>query len=193
MKRAEKRAHLLDVATGLFNRLGYRGVGIDQVIAESGVAKTTLYRHFPSKDDLIVAVLDRVDEQFRNDMRAYVEQRASDPGAQLIASFDFLEDWFHGKDFYGCPFVNAASEYSDRKSGVFRAAMVHKRMMVTYFQELARAAGLAQPANLAQEINLLHEGAIAVAHITGDSDSAVTAKQIAARIIRDASADRDAV
>lgn len=184
MKRAEKRGHLIDVARGLFNRLGYRAVGIDQVIAESGVAKTTLYRHFESKEDLIVAVLERIDEEFRNDMRDYVELKTKNPDDRLIATFSYLERWFKDAEFYGCPFINAAGEYSNRKSPVFHAATMHKRLMVAYFEELARAADLKSPKTVAEEINLLHEGAIAVAHITGDSRPARAAKRVAQRLIR---------
>jgi AcrR family transcriptional regulator len=165
MRRAEKRTHLLDVATALFNRFGYRAIGIDQVIAESGVAKTTLYRHFESKEDLIVAVLERLDEGFRSNMRQFVENKRKKPSDQLLATFDFLRDWFKDAAFYGCPFINAAGEYSERQSAVFHTAVLHKRLMVAYFEELARAAGLHNPKRVAEEINLLHEGAIAVAHI----------------------------
>ncbi|MEZ5936271.1 MAG: TetR/AcrR family transcriptional regulator [Alphaproteobacteria bacterium] len=183
MKRAEKREHLIDVAAELFNRLGYHAAGVDQVIAEAGIAKTTLYRHFGSKEDLIVAVLKRMDEQFRNDMRAAVETSAKAPRDKLLATFDFLEGWFEDKAFYGCPFISAAGEYGERRSPVFHAAAMHKRLMVAYFEELARAAGLKEPSRLAEEINLLQEGAIAVAHITGDPKVAARAKAVAARLI----------
>lgn len=183
MKRAEKRQHLVAVATELFNRFGYRAVGIDQVIAESGVAKTTLYRHFQSKEDLIVAVLEGIDEGFRRAMRTYVEANAKQVEDELLATFDFLADWFAEDAFYGCPFINAAGEYGDRSSPVFHAAKLHKRLMVAYFEELARKTELAEPQQLAEEINLLHEGAIAVAHITGDATVARKAKQAAARLL----------
>ena len=191
MKRAEKRDHLIDVAADLFNRHGYHAAGIDRVIAEAGIAKTTLYRHFKSKDDLIVAVLKRTDERFRDDMRQAVEAAAAEPRARLLATFDFVDDWFSQKSFYGCPFMSAAGEFGDRISPVFREAAMHKRLMVAYFEELARAAGLQDPARLAEEINLLHEGAIAVAHITGDPSAAGKAKAVAAQLIETA-ADRSA-
>ena len=183
MKRAEKRQHLVDVATDLFNRHGYRAVGIDQVIADAGVAKTTLYRHFPSKEDLIVAVLEGIDEQFRDSMRTYVDSKAKRSEDKLIATFDFLADWFGDDAFYGCPFINAAGEYGDRSSPVFHAAVLHKRLMVAYFEELSRAAKVADPKQTAEEINLLHEGAIAVAHITGDAEVAIKAKQAALKLV----------
>jgi AcrR family transcriptional regulator len=183
MKRAEKRDHLIDVATALFNRLGYHAAGIDQVIAEAGIAKTTLYRRFPSKDDLIVAVLKRVDERFREDMRTTVEQSTGTPKDKLLATFDFLENWFKCESFYGCPFISAASEHGERGSPIFHQAAMHKRLLIAYFEELARAAGLDRPKELAEEINLLQEGAIAVAHITGDWQAARKAKDAAARLI----------
>jgi len=183
MKRAEKREHLIDVAADLFNRCGYHGVGVDRVIAEAGIAKTTLYRHFKSKEELIVAVLRRTDEQFRTDMRASVDKAASEPNRKLLATFDFLERWFRQKTFFGCPFMSAAGEYSERSSPVFREVESHKRLLLAYFEELARAARLKNPKNVADQIGLLHEGATAVAHISGARDAAREAKSIAAILV----------
>ena len=183
MNRAQKREHLVSVATDLFNQFGYRAVGIDQVIAQSGVAKTTLYRHFPSKEDLIVAVLKGIDEEFRESMRRFVDSSVTRSDEKLLATFDFLANWFGGDNFYGCPFINAAGEYGDRNSPVFHAAVLHKRLMVAYFEELARAAALKDPKQIGEEINLLHEGAIAVAHITGDDTIAGRAKTAARKVL----------
>ena len=134
MKRSQKRAHLIDVAAALFNRLGYHAAGVDRVIAEAGIAKTTLYRHFKSKEELIVAVLRRIDEQFREDMRQAVDKAARDPKQKILATFDFLEGWFKEETFYGCPFMSAAGEYSERPSAVFQEAAMHKRLVVAYFE-----------------------------------------------------------
>jgi AcrR family transcriptional regulator len=183
MKRARKQEHLIEVATELFNRCGYHASGIDRVIAEAGIAKTTLYRHFKTKEDLIVAVLQRIDARYREEMRAAVDRMAREPKRKLLASFDVLEDWFRGMSFYGCPFMSAASEYNVRSSPVFQEAVLHKRLMIAYFEELARAAGLAEPGRIGEEINLLHEGATAVAQINGDPATARLAKAMAARLI----------
>ena len=183
MRRSEKREHLVDVALRQFTRLGYRAVGIDLVIAESGVAKTTLYRHFKSKEDLIVAVLRRIDEDFRNAMRHTVDAASGDGRAKLLATFDYLERWLAGDGFHGCPFVSAAGEYGGRNNPVFQEAAMHKRLMLAYFEELARAAGLDDPAGMAGAINLLHEGATAVAHVSADPSAASRAKAIAARLL----------
>ena len=183
MKRAQKRDHLIEVATELFNRCGYHASGIDRVIAEAGVAKTTLYRHFRTKEDLIVAVLQRIDALHREGLRAAVDQLAHEPKQKILASFDVLEDWFRGKTFYGCPFMSAASEYNERNSPVFQEVVLHKRLMIAYFEELARAAGLDDPTRIGEEINLLHEGATAVAQVNGDPSTARRAKAMAARLI----------
>ncbi len=189
MKRTQKREHLINVAAELFNRQGYHAVGIDQIIAQAGIAKTTLYRHFESKDELIVAVLRRVDKQAREEMRQAVDAMARDPQQKLLACFDFLEAWFKDKTFYGCPFMSAAGEYSTRTSPVFQEVMLHKRLVIAYFEELARAAGFNEPTRLAEAINLLFEGATAVTQISGDPSTARKAKAIAARLVEDASAD----
>jgi len=166
-----------------------KAAGIDHVIAEAGIAKSTLYRHFKSKEELIVAVLRRIDEQFRENMRQTVDRLAPQPRNKLLATFDFLEDWFNDQAFFGCPFMSAAGEYSERPSAVFREAAMHKRLVVAYFEELARAAQLNDPGSIAEKINLLHEGATAIAHITGNSDAARNAKVVAAKLIEDTSSD----
>lgn len=191
MKRALKREQLIETAAELFNRYGYHAAGIDHVIAEAGIAKTTLYRHFQSKENLIIAVLRRIDERFREAMRKAVDAATDDPKMKLLATFDFLEGWFCEKSFFGCPFMSAASEYGDRPSLVFQEAAMHKRLMMAYLEELARAAHLKNPQAIAQEINLLHEGAIAMAHITGDAGAARTAKAIAATLIDNAVKDAE--
>ena len=115
-------------------------------------------------------------------MRAFVDETERDPAGRLLATFDYLEKWFRDASFYGCPFVSAAAEYAERPSPVFQEAAMHKRLMIAYFEELARAAGLATPERIAEEVHLLHEGAIAIAHVSGDPLAAVRAKSIAARL-----------
>ena len=183
MRRSEIRDHLLDIALRLFNQHGYHATGIDLIVAEAGVAKTTLYRHFETKEDLILAALERRDEEDRVAMRAFVEQRASDPAERLLVTFDFLEASFSDKQFRGCLFVSAAGEHKDTANPVFRAAVMHKRLVIAYFEELAHAARFAEPKRIAVEINLLHEGAMAVAQMTRIAEPAQQAKLIAAQLL----------
>ena len=183
MRRSQIRDHLLETALRLFNQHGYHATGIDLIIAEAGVAKTTLYRHFETKEDLILAALERRDEQGRDAMRAFVEQRASDPVERLLVTFDFLETLFRDERFRGCMFVSAAGEHKDTVNPVFRAAVMHKRLVLAYFEELAHAARFAEPKRIAAEINLLHEGAIAVAQMTRTAEPARQAKCMAAQLL----------
>ena len=183
MRRSEIRDHLLETALRLFNQHGYTATGVDLIIAEAGVAKTTLYRHFDTKEDLILAALERQDEQARDAMRAFVEQRADDPVERLLATFDCLETWFRDARFRGCPFVSAAGEHKDTANPVFRAAALHKRLTLAYFEEIAHAARLAEPKRIAAEINVLHEGATAVAQMTRTTEPARQAKRMAAQLL----------
>lgn len=183
MRRSEIRDHLLDTALRLFNQHGYHATGIDLIIAEARVAKTTLYRHFETKEDLILAALERRDEEDRNAMRAFVEQHASDPVERLLATFDFLETTLRDKQFRGCIFVSAAGEHKDSVNPVFRAALMHKRLVLAYFEELAHAARFAEPKRIATEINLLHEGAMAVAQMSRIAEPARQAKRMADQLL----------
>ena len=183
MKRAEKREHLIKVASSIFNQYGYHAAGVDKVIEQAGIAKTTLYRHFKTKEDLIVEVLQRVDAEYRERMRISVDNKTEIPKDKILFTFDFLTIWFTNKAFYGCPFTSAAAEYSDKKSPVFQEAKLHKKLMIAYFDELARSAELDNPALIAEQINILHEGAISVAHVAQDYKAAEKAKEVAKKLL----------
>jgi AcrR family transcriptional regulator len=157
---SEKRDQLIDTALRLFERHGYRATGIDRILAEAGVAKMTLYHHFKSKDELIVAALRRRDAEWRAWFIGRVTKRAATPRERLIAVFDVLEEWFRNRDFHGCSFGQAATEFRDPKHSVHKMASEHKQQMLAYFRELAAAAGATDPELLAQQISLLVEGAI---------------------------------
>lgn len=183
MRRSEIREHLLETALRLFNQHGYHATGVDLIIADAGVAKTTLYRHFENKEDLILAALERRDEEDRNAMRAFVEQHASDPVERLLTTFDFLETTVRDKQFRGCMFMSAAGEHKDTVDPVFRASLMHKRLAFAYLEELAHAARFAEPKRIAAEINLLHEGAVAVAQITRVAEPVRQAKRMAHQLL----------
>jgi len=183
MRRSEIRGHLLDTALRLFNLHGYHATGIDLLIAEAGVAKTTLYRHFETKEDLILAALERRDEQSRAEMRIFVEQRTNDPYERLLATFDFLEASIRDKQFRGCIFMSAAGEHKEAVDPVFRAALMHKRLVLAYFEELAHAARFAEPKRIADTINLLHEGATAIAQMTRTGEPVRQSKRMAVSLL----------
>ncbi len=183
-----KREQLVDTALRLFYRDGYHATGIDKIIQEAGVARGTLYKHFKSKDDLILAVLRRRDEEFRAWFKTYVERAASAPQEKLLALFDGLAEWFDGKAFpgrafHGCSFINASAEYSRLNDPIHRAAAEHKELMFEYTRDLATAAGYEEPDELARELLLLKEGAIVTAQVTGDFGAAARAKNIAKTLL----------
>ena len=183
MRRAEKRDYLIDIAMRMFNRRGYHATGVDQIMEETGIAKTTLYRHFASKEELIVAALAKTDESARDEMRAYVERASDDPRERLLATFGQLDIWLKDGEFRGCPFVAAAGEFGDATNPVFQQAKLHKRLYLAYFEELIRAARIPDPKRIAAQIIMLHEGAIAFAQILGSEGVASTAREAAERLI----------
>jgi len=178
-----RREHLIDTAARLFNEHGYHATGIDRILAEAGVAKMTLYNHFRSKDELILAVLRRRDETFRNSLIRALERRAETPRERLAAIFDVLQEWFRSDAFHGCMFINASAEYGAPDSAIRAAACEHKRLLAAYIEGLAREAGAGEPAELAAEIALLMEGAIVSAQINCDCAAAAQAKRAAATLI----------
>lgn len=183
-----RRDELIDTALRLFYTHGFTATGIDKILAEAGVAKMTLYNHFRSKDELILAVLNRRDEQFRNWLIEEMERASTDPRERLLAMFDALEQWFlghafKGLDFSGCAFVNAAAEFADHDHPAHRASHEHKRRIVDYLTGLCADAGVDAPHDLAEQLALLKEGAIVTAQVRGKSDSARVAKEMAKLLI----------
>jgi len=175
-----RREHLIDTAIAVFNREGFHAAGIDRILAEAGVAKMTLYNHFRSKKDLILAALRRRDETFRHWFTRAVEARSQDPVERLLALFDVLGEWFASADFRGCVFINAAAEYGGADDPIHAAAAEHKRLVEGYVVGLARAAGAANPQRLARSLTLLMEGATVLAHATGDGQSIAQDARVAA-------------
>ena len=181
---ATRRDHLIDTALRLFYQQGYHATGIDRILAESGVAKMTLYKHFRSKDELILAALQLRDERFRNWLMAEMEAASPDPVERLLAMFDALEQWFLGRafkglGFSGCAFINAASEFADQSPPAHRLAAEHKVRVVEYLEKLCREAGLTDPRTTAEQLALLKEGAIATAQVRNMPEAAQSAKQMA--------------
>ncbi len=186
VSRSAKRAHLMATAQRLFYCDGYRIVGIDRLLAEAGVAKMTLYHHFPSKDDLIVAVVEQQDATVRASLETAIAAAGSSPHRRLLAVFDWLAAWFRTEDFKGCGFMRAVSEFPDPDHPVHRAAWRHKQAVNARLRDLATAAGARHPAELADALSLLIDGAILAAHATGSAAPAATAKATAASLLKQA-------
>ena len=180
---ASRREQLIDSAADVFYREGFKATGIDKVLSEAGVAKMTLYHHFRSKDDLIVAALRRRDERFRNWLVRTIEASAKEPRQRLLALFDALEQWFSGGDFHGCAFINAAAEFGDLADPIHATAAEHKRLLRNYLESLAEEAGAKEPRRLAQQICLLADGAVVMAQVSADPSAAATARAAAEVLI----------
>ncbi|PCJ61740.1 MAG: TetR family transcriptional regulator [Rhodospirillaceae bacterium] len=181
-----RRDVLIETALKLFNQDGYHATGIDRILAQSGVAKMTLYKHFKSKDALILAVLQYRDLAFRKRLASRVDARATSPKAQLLAVFDVLDEWFGEEAFSGCMFINAAAEYAAPQDPIYVAAGEHKHQVLKYLRELAARAGAASPRELAAGLMLLMEGAIVMAHVAGERGAAKQARHTARSLIENA-------
>jgi AcrR family transcriptional regulator len=159
------RDRLLSAAGALFYKEGYRGVGIDRVIAESGVAKATFYKHFPSKDDLIAAWIERAGA-----FGTQLEERAAKDSTQpLLAAFEAYVDLARRADCLGCAFQGTAAEFPDPDHPAHAASLVVKRGVISRFEQLAQAQGLPDPRAKAEMLFLLLEGIWASVRMFGAS------------------------
>jgi AcrR family transcriptional regulator len=179
----EPRQRILDSAYELFSRRGIGAVGIEEVIARASVAKATLYRHFPSKNDLVLEFLRRREELWTY---GWVEKearlRGGTPEGSLLAIFDLFDEWFHGDDFEGCSFVNVLLEMSDRDSKVGAASAMHLENIRAVIRTLAHEAGIRDVEEFALSFHILMKGSIVQAG-EGDVDAATRAQAMARLLI----------
>jgi AcrR family transcriptional regulator len=172
------RERVLRAAYDLFSRNGVRAVGIDAVVDQAAVAKMTLYRHFPSKDDLVLAFLDRRDEVWtRGWLQAETARRASTPQQQLLAIFDVFSEWFARADFEGCSFINVMLEIADPKNLLHISSVQHLAGIRAFLAALAAQAGVEDSEAFSRQWHILMKGSI-VAAGEGDLDAAARAKHL---------------
>lgn len=176
------RQRILDTAFAKFYAHGPRGVGVDTIIAESGVAKATLYKHFPRKDDLILAYLDQVDQIWFGQLRAAARGAGDQPRAQLVGMFDALGSAARREGFHGCAFINTAAE-SEPGSEVHARTVEHKNVVRAWVADLARRAGAADPDLLARQLTLLIDGGLADGVLNADPASSAAAKAAAQTLV----------
>lgn len=179
-----KRELLLDAAWRLFYRDGFHAVGIDTVLAEASVAKMTLYNHFASKEELIVAVLERRAEQFESSLAAAVEAAGRSPMKRLMAVFDWHAEWLQSPEFNGCAFIKAVAEYPQGDAKPHLVAAAHKGRIYQLLESLLKELAVRQPAAIARQLELLIEGAIVAAHVYGRPESAGDARAAAEFLIK---------
>src|ERR1700680_1914468 len=169
------RGRLLSAATHLFCKDGINATGIDAVIDEAGTAKTTLYKLFGSKTNLVHAVLESEGKQWREWFIAAIEAGGGDPQTKLARIFPALKSWFGEERFYGCPFINAVAEHDKDKKQFRNIALRHKKVVLAHIEKLAGEMGAAEPEVLAHKWPLLTDGAIVAAMVSGDPGVADTA------------------
>jgi len=179
-----RRDDLIDAAMRVFYKGGFHASSLDDIQEEGGISRMTLYNHFKSKDELIIAAMRRRDEIFRNKLMKFVEAKANTPRERIAAVFDFHEDWFTGSEFCGCMFINASAEFSIADSAPRRIAAEHKLEIVRYLKELCESAQLPDPAQAAEELNILIEGAIVTARVVGQVNDGGNDPGAAARLAK---------
>jgi AcrR family transcriptional regulator len=184
---ASAREDVLEAAYELLNQKGIRATGVDAIIARAGVAKATFYHHFPSKDDLVIAFLQRREQLWTREwFEAEVNRRGATPQARLLAIFDVFDEWFQREDFEGCPFLRTLFEtfddYQPQENSVAAAARLHLASIRDIVQHYAKQAGVPQPAELAHKWQMLMAGSIVFAGY-GDRSSARIAREAGSLVL----------
>ena len=180
---ASARERIDQTAYELFSRHGIRAVGVDTISARSGVAKMTLYRHYPSKDDLALTFLRRREELWtRGWLRREVERQARTPGERLLAVFDVFDKWFRRSDFEGCSFVKVLLEHDDRGHPVRKAAEAHIETVRAFLRQLAADSGVRDVDAFARQLQIVMMGSIVAAY-AGDRDAARRAKELGSLLL----------
>src|ERR1700730_1958241 len=169
------RGRLLNAATHLFCKNGINATGIDAIIDEAGTAKTTLYKLFGSKTNLVHAVLESEGKQWREWFIGAIEAGGGDPQTKLARIFPALKSWFGEERFYGCPFINAVAEHDKDQKQLRNIAMRHKKAVLAHIEKLAGEMCAAEPEVLADQLALLIDGAIVAAMVSGNPGVADTA------------------
>jgi AcrR family transcriptional regulator len=181
-----KRDQLVETAWQLFYHEGYHATGIDRILAKAGVAKMTLYKHFRSKEELILAVLEKRSAQFQESFSRFLQAKKRTPERELLGVFDWLIAWVERKDFRGCLFQKALAEYQEMPDPIHQAAVAHKAAFHREIRRLVSEAGLTKPRGLGDQLAVLAEGAIVNSHASSSSMPAVHAREAAQALIKGA-------
>lgn len=183
MGHVDKKEALLACAYRLFEVQGFNGTGVDQIAADSGVTKRTLYKHFGSKEGLIEAVLEQHHAELIEMMRAVIFTEEGDYRAQFMRCFDLYRDWFGRSNFAGCIFIKTINEFagcSPKLSGIAQRSKVTIREIL---REIAIEGELRDPDLLADQLQLILEGAIVVAQYGANDEVIETARGMAQSLI----------
>ena len=178
MKSASSpRQKIIETASQLFYQKGIQNVGINEIIATSGVAKRTLYRYFPSKEALIEVVMEHRATEWLNWFETAVYARGNTAKERLLATFDVLREWYARPDFRGCPFINAVLEIADASHPAHKVSVKVRESILRQIQQLAQQVGVKDSESFSQQYLLLIGGASLMATIEGLSEGANYAQQ----------------
>lgn len=185
METSEKRQLIIDTALSLFAANGFHAVGIDRIIAEADVAKMTMYKYFPSKNDLIEAVLVEHDRRVTHALNAHIA-RLRTPLSKIKGVFGWHSRWFKEDSFNGCLFINAAFEYPDFRDTIHQRASAHKLHVEDFIGGIL-AAALRRPTarRLARQLAQILDGAIVAAQVRGHTDAADVGLRTALCLLRE--------
>ena len=172
------RERILDTASALFYQRGVRAVGVDLVVQEAAVAKTSLYRYFPTKDDLIVAFLEREDLEFWALWDSVAGQHAGDPAGELDAHMRWIGARLARSNYRGCPQINVAAEFAEQDHPARQVAQRHMQALRARLQDIAQRLGVHQPGLLAAQLAVLVNGAFV--------SSALLSAEEATQVLREA-------
>jgi len=168
---SDVRQRILDTASALFYERGVRAVGVDLVVDESGVAKTSLYRHFRTKDDLIVAFLEREDAEFWAQWDEVAARHADDPVAEIEAHMRWIGKRLARANYRGCPQINVAAEFAEADHPSRSVSREHMQAMRKRLAEIARKLGAARPSELAAQLGVLVNGAFVSASLLSPDEA----------------------
>lgn len=180
MKENKTRKKILDTVEELFYQQGYTATGINQVIAEAGIAKATLYQHFPTKDDLCVAYLTRKQNSFFENLSNYT-QKGKSPREKILLSFDFITEVTQHKEYRGCGFLNIISEVGTQNKKIFEVAQNEKKTLRIYFENLCGASE--EKNKTSDKIYMLFEAALTESQVHQSDWPIKLAKEMTAQLL----------
>jgi AcrR family transcriptional regulator len=179
------REEILEAAAQLFYRQGIKATGVDAVVKAAGTTKMSLYKYFPSKNDLVLAYLRGKSAAMQAKLRGELETRAAGPRQRLLAIFDVFGEWLANPDFRGCPFINASAEFAEEDDPVHQATREFYDGFRAELAQWAREAECSNPENLAGQLALLIAGSIVAEQMQRNSGMLLQARDAAEVLIRE--------
>lgn len=185
---SEKRLKIVETAYGLFKRNGFHATGIDRIIDDADIAKMTMYRHFPTKDALIVEVLQYRAARFERQLDE-LDKNSANPQAKIDEIFCWYERWFKSSEFYGCLFQHALAEFNDPNNEVYKVAVAQKTRLKDRMRRILLDCMPPQSAvKIATALLMLLEGATLLAQMGQGENAIEDARSTAAHLVKSAGA-----